>query len=168
MTTATIEKSDTEKLAAANAVLDCFAPGTTLERVGARVYVSWTNSRGHQRCLWRTRGNDFYPVCHHRWAHGGTASTALSQLVRWILGRPVLPYGTWRYWTGENVSLGRDRGREILTLLQFAEYPHDVPCVLCGKSLLGRSLDWWHLDGVNGPCCSFHDQSGCQHNPPRP
>lgn len=149
------------RVSIANAVLDCFASGTTIEIRRGGVYVLWTSWGKPVSRRWQCRGGQsFYPVWHRKWAHGGTATTALAQLVRWIQEKPVLPLGTWRYWTGENVALGRARGIEAVRLLQEGGYPDDVPCVLCGESLKGRSLDWWSLDGLSGPCCTGRD--GCR------
>ena len=110
----------------------------------------------------RLCGNqDFYPVWYRQWGHGGTASTALSQLVRWIKGKPVLPLATWIYWGGEACRLLRHgNGPEsAIEQLKSGGYPQESNCVLCGEKLTG-SLDWWSLDGVSGPCCSL--RNGCQ------
>ncbi len=66
---------------------------------------------------------------------------------------------TWRYWTGERVALGRDRGPEIVQLLTDGGYPEHVQCVLCGCVIDG-GLDWWHLGEVSGPCCT--SRNGCK------
>jgi len=148
----------TELVEAANAALVGFASDSTIVIVGGRVCVSF---RGEVR-RWATRGQDFYPVWHHRWAHGGTSATALSQLVRWIQGRPVLPIGSWRYWTGPQVALGRERGPAIVEGLLQAGYPVKTPCVLCGLEL-EQAGDWWSLDGVSGPSCAW--TRGCRQKP---
>lgn len=106
---------------------------------------------------WMTRGQDFYPVWKRMWSGGGTSMTALAQLVRWCKGAPVLPLSTWRYWCSSNVAL---LDLECIKPIEAAGYPESVPCVLCGRLLgTGMALDWWHLDGVSGPCCSM--RSGC-------
>lgn len=148
-------------LNAANKALDCFAPGTSIvvkRRVG--VCVEWTQHSGKQFSRrWQTqRGQDFYPTWYRHWGHGGTATTALAQLVRWMQGKPILPLATWRHWTGERVYLGQKRGPECVSILEAAGYPETVNCVLCGVEL--RGLDWWSLDGVSGPCCSW--TAGCR------
>lgn len=146
------------RLATSNEVLGAFAPETTLRIDRGHVVVCW---RSHAK-RWMTRGGqDFYPVWHREWGHGGTASTALSQLVRWIKGLPVLPLGTWRYWGGERVALLRQRqGAEAAIIaLERAGYPAKVPCVLCQRELAG-AMDWWSLDGVSGPCCCW--TQGCR------
>jgi hypothetical protein len=143
----------------ANRVLDCFAEGTIVCYVEGRgVQVSW---RRHGETLyrrWATRGQDFYPIWYRQWGHGGTASTALAQLVRWVQGKPVLPLSTWRYWFGDKCRLARDRGDEGIKALIHAEYPDVARCVLCHEPITG-GMDWWSLDGVTGPCCGM--RSGC-------
>lgn len=151
------------RLETANTVLRLFAPDTWITQ-GRGVWVHWKRSNGYQpsemRRKWMVRrGNDFYPVWHRYWGHGGTCTTALSQLVRFIQERPVLPISTWRMWTGENVRLGRDNGPQIVQTLLDGEYPEHVPCVLCGETIVGH-LDWWSLDKVSGPCCGW--TSGCR------
>lgn len=148
----------------ANRVLDCFAEGTIVSYVEGRgVVVSWPRHDGELIFRrWQTRGQEFYPTWNHLWGHGGTACTALSQLVRWIQCKPVLPLSSWRYWFGDTCRLARDRGDEAMKALIHAEYPEVVNCVLCHQPLNG-SLDWWSLDGVTGPCCAW--TTGCRQKP---
>ena len=149
---------------AANIVLRSFAPGTEL-RIDPTGYVvvTWFQWRPAERIerRWMTRGEDFYPVWHKKWGHGGTACTALAQLVRWIKGKPVLPLSTWVYWGGERCALLRqNEGPEVaMNALRNAGYPESVNCVLCGGPLPG-SFDWWSLDKVSGPCCNHNN--GCR------
>lgn len=153
-----------DKVDIANRVLECFAPGTTLRLESGYVLVAWTVSKGKEERRWMTRGQDFYPVWHRKWCHGGTASTALAQLVRWIQGKPVLPISTWAYWAGEKVQLLRQgNGNEAIGMLIAAGYPQVATCVLCGNQITG-GMDWWSLDGVTGPCCGW--TSGCRQNLP--
>lgn len=155
--------TDTSKLAAANRILEIIAPSTRIERRTNGWYITWTRFRGASMSRrWATRGQSFYPVWHRHWGHGGTCTTALSQLVRWCAGKPVLPISTWKYWTGKTVAMGRERGPEIVQILTEAGYPQSVDCVLCGNQIVG-GLDWWHLDGVSGPCCGW--TSGCRQKP---
>lgn len=148
------------RIDAANEVLKSFAPGTSLRLESGYVVVEWKNHRGPQSKRWMTRGQDFYPVWHQSWGHGGTASTALAQLVRWIQGKPVLPLATWQYWSGERCRLLRqgDSQTALQTLLD-AGYPDKAACVLCGDTITGE-MDWWSLNGVTGPCCGM--RSGCE------
>lgn len=148
-------------LNAANKALDCFAAGTRIivrRKIG--VCVEWTQHGGKQFSRrWQTLGGQsFYPTWYRHWGHGGTATTALAQLVRWMQKRPVLPLTAWRYWTGEKIALGRQRGAECVSILAAAGYPETVNCVLCGVEL--RRLGWWSLDGVSGPCCNYTE--GCR------
>lgn len=149
------------RIDAANEMLKCFAPGTTLRLESGYVLVEWENNRGKQSKRWMTRGGqDFYPVWHRHWAHGGSACTALSQLVRWVQGRPVLSINSWRYWGREECALLRHGDREAaLQAMLDAGYPAQATCVLCKQPING-SLDWWSLDGVSGPCCGW--TSGCR------
>ena len=78
---------------------------------------------------------------------------AMSQIVRWCQGKPVLPLASFQWWTSETIMLAGDRGPELLTLLEKAGYPVAVNCVACGNPPTG--LDWYNLDGVSGPCCRF-------------
>lgn len=146
----------------ANLALSHFADGTIIsEGTRGTLNVSWPKHGGDGYVMkrWQVRGGqDFYPVWSHRWPHGGTACTALSQLIRYIQGRPVLPLSTWRYWVGEKVRLGGDQGEALLARLVHMQYPEHAACVLCGRRLNG--LDWWNLNGVSGPCCGW--SSGCR------
>lgn len=148
----------------ANRVLDCFAAGTIVYYMPGRgVYVSWDRRGTTVYRRWETMGcQDFYPKWSQLWGHGGTACTALSQLVRWIRGQPVLPLSTWRYWFGDKLQLARDRGDEAIKHLVHAEYPEVATCVLCDQPIVG-GLDWWNLDGVSGPCCGW--TTGCRQRP---
>ena len=149
-----------DRIDIANFVLKCFAPETTLRIESGYVLVAWTDSRGKHEKRWMTRGQDFYPGWHNNWGHGGTASTALSQLVRWVKCLPVLPLSTWQYWSGDRVQLLRQGNAEMaIQTLMGAGYPQKAECVLCGDTITG-GMDWWSLNGVTGPCCGM--RSGCQ------
>lgn len=154
-----IPSMNIDRLRSANAALQTFAPETRIERRRGGWWVCWTNYRGEQLSRrWMTRGQDFYPVWSHLWGHGGTCCTALSQLVRWSAGRPVLPLASWLYWTGPVVKLARDKGQDLVDTLRSGGYPEHVPCVLCGDIV--TKMDWWSLDGVSGPCCAW--TTGCR------
>lgn len=150
----------TKLLDAANAALACFAEDTWISFDGSYVIINWRDRRNAiVSKRWMTRGQDFYPTWHDKWCRGGTAATALSQLVRWIQGKPVLPLSTWRYWVGDKCQLARSKDFECLQALRDGGYPEDVNCVLCDQKIEG-GMDWWSLDGLSGPCCS--PRSGCQ------
>lgn len=151
------------KIEVCNEVLKSFANETYLELSGTgHVLVCWSTYRDvSYRKRWQTRGQDFYPVWHRRWAHGGTACTALAQLVRWVQGKPVLPISSWEYWAGERCKLlrsGPGPGK-VIEILRLNGYPEQAHCVLCGIHL-DRSFDWWSLNGVSGPCCDW--THGCR------
>lgn len=141
----------------------CLAAFTTsrieVRRGGA--YVLWPKYRGEgEECRrWQCRGQDFYPTWHQQWPGGGTASTALAQLIRWVQGKPVLPIGTWYYWAGNNVKL---LTRSVVDELKANGYPEYADCVLCHHRIDG-GMDWWSLNGVTGPCCGW--KSGCRQDP---
>lgn len=147
---------DANKMAIANQVLARFAPGTRLLVPARHIRVAWFRGGEEISRRWMTRGQDFYPVWHRQWAHGGTASTALSQLVRWCQGKPVLSIRSWRYWASERCRL---LDGETVDLLEHGGYPSECSCVLCHRTITG-SLDWWSLDGISGPCCGWY--SGCR------
>jgi len=124
---------------------------------GFRAFVCW-EYHGEKCYQWVTRGNDFYPTWDcGPW--GGTTSTAMSQLIRWCQGKPVLPLGCFQYWCGEGIRLAGERGDELVAHLKASGYPAEVTCVVCGEKPHG--LDWWSRDGVSGPCCK-HD-GGCRY-----
>lgn len=144
----------------ANRVLATFAKETHIEIHRGGIYVCWSTHRGEKYSRrWMTRGQDFYPVWHRSWGHGGTASTALAQLVRWIRNQPVLPIATWRYWAGDKCRLIRDG--DAAGILLAGGYPEHAHCVLCGLRLDG-AFDWWSLDKVSGLCCGWNN--GCRQN----
>lgn len=157
---ATVEPQ--KRVEVANLVLTTFAPGTTIGiRPDGRVHVMWTNDIGPQDKVWMVRGQDFYPVWYRKWGHGGTASTALANLIRWVRGLPVVPMSTWEYWADPNGPCKLLRQCDpvpALQALRLAGYPEVAACVLCGRELKG--FDWWNLDGVSGPCCWYTE--GCR------
>jgi hypothetical protein len=148
------------RFANANIALSCFTKDTTIQPTkSGHVLVMWGPMDNLTIKRWQVRhGQDFYPVWSHKWAHGGTKTTALSQLIRWCRGRPVLPLSTWRYWAGETCRIAGDEGERLIDRLVYAQYPDVAHCVLCGVQLGG--LDWWSLNGVSGPCCPMN--AGCQ------
>lgn len=139
-----------DRVGIANRVLGFFAKGTSLRIECGYILVSWSTFKGRVERRWMTRGQDFYPVWHRKWTGGGTASTALSQLVRWVQGKPVLPLSTWSYWTSDKYKLLDPQAIEIL---RDAGYPEKVQCVRCGSNNFAGGMDWWGLDGVSGPSC---------------
>jgi len=141
---------------ASNAVLQSFAPSTTIERQHGGFYVRWRTTRREHCRRWQTRGQDFYPTWHGQWGHGGAACTALSQLIRWCRHRPVFGISVWRHWASERCKL---LPMDAVDLLLAEGYPANQVCVLCDAEITG-SLDWWSLGSVSGPCCGM--RSGCR------
>lgn len=154
-----------DKIDCANEVLESFSVAKIVRRQaswsgkGGGWFVEWEMGGKLYRRRWMTRGQDFYPVWSRIYPGGGTSCTALSQLIRWLRGQPVLPISTWRYWADEQCKL---LPLDAVEKLLAGGYPADTPCVLCGEKIAG-SLDWWSLDGVSGPCCGW--TSGCRQEP---
>lgn len=150
--------NETTKLVAANEVVKSLVRTAEIERRKNGFYVSWIciGSMKQVTRRWQTRGQSFYSVWHDLWPAGGTSMTALSQLVRWCGGKPVLPISTWQYWASERVKLIDPATVEVLRL---AGYPELAKCVLC-KQDITVGMDWWSLDGVTGPCCG--PRNGCK------
>jgi len=87
----------------------------------------------------------FYP----RWKapdQGGTGTIAMAQLVRYVLGKPLLPMGWWR----RVVEVGMEP--EILDVAKSIGWPESHPCCLCGETLT-TGYDWWSLGKTEGICC---------------
>lgn len=147
---------DSRIIEVANRVLATFAGDTRIEDAPGGLRVCWTSGGKHYRRRWMCRNQAFYPVWSRLWPRGGTATVALSQLVRWVGGKPVLPLSSWRHWASEKVSLLPAATTDTLWL---AGYPEFAFCVLCRERIVG-GLDWWHTAAMSGPCCSF--TSGCR------
>lgn len=152
---------DTAVLEAANRALASFSRAQIERRVRGW-YVSWEGHNGKLVSFrWTVRGGqDFYPTWSQKFPGGGTSCTAMSQLIRWCRGLPVLPIGTWRMWASERCKLLPDSAVDDLLA---SGYPDHADCVLCHKRIEGP-LDWWNLDGVTGPCCGW--TSGCRQKKP--
>jgi len=130
---------------------------TQIEKIPRKgVYVFWSMGGKDYRRRWQCRGNDFYPVWNRVYPHGGTSVTSLSQLVRWVQDKPVLPVATWRYWANPKMNL---LSNSVVDKLEEAGYPTVAKCVLCEIEIT-RTLDWWSLNGVSGPCCYY--TQGCR------
>lgn len=147
------------KILAANKCLQSFAPETHLEKRKSGIYVCWKdhNNRKYVR-LWKTNGRqDFYPLWFDKWPHGGTAVTALAQLIRWIDCLPIFPIASWQYWASDECLLLK---HEAVDELLSSGYPENVSCVLCNQQIDGY-LDWWSNKKFrSGPCCGW--SSGCK------
>lgn len=145
-----------DRIEAANIALHSFQSRCDIGRVGSYVVVTMDTYGGRITRRWMCRGQDFYPVWKYKYPGGGTSCTALSQLVRWIQDKPVLPIESWRYWASETCRL---LPMEAVDELLRNGYPEFANCVLC-KNRIEGGLDWWSLNRVTGPCCSW--RSGCR------
>lgn len=158
MTPKTAFRFAMNKIETSNRVLGSFASSAFIEHrtgVGGGYYIHWPTVHGDVCKRWMTRGGqDFYPVWSHKWIGGGTSCIALSQLVRWCRGEPVLPLSTWRHWASDRVKL---LAPDAVDILANGDYPKVTPCVLCGGEI--TAMDWWSLNGLSGPCCSW--TTGC-------
>lgn len=140
-----------DRLEVANRVLQTFATDTAMELETGHVVISWTTQSTTFRRRWMTRGQDFYPVWKNKWPHGGTASTALSQLVRWVQGKPVLPIASWEYWSSDRIKL--IRFGDAVEVLRQGGYPEKSPCVKCGSFDYHGGMDWFSMENKSGPGC---------------
>lgn len=151
-----------ERLAVCNRVLDLLSARPKLEVRRGHVFIAWTLGHGKARgkgIARRWDGHDFYPTWHKIAPWGGTQSVAISQLIRWWRGQPVLPLASWEWWSSGTVKLLHTQ--DAVDILRDAGYPAVSACVLCGRTPT-VGLDWWNLDGVSGPCCSGYSSDGCR------
>ena len=146
---------------AANTALKCFAPESHIHWMPGKGWVvSWVICGNTYHRRWAVRPGSFYPSWYRKWGHGGTAVTALAQLIRWLRGTPCLSISSWRYWASEPCKLLRHGDHELAIGELLANgYPERNTCVLCGRVGMD-GVDWWSLDGVEGPCCSM--RTGCK------
>ena len=119
-----------------------------------RVYLSWTSHRGElRRYRWDAPEGSHYPTWCNRFPHGGTITTAFNVLIRGLQSKPSVPLSWWRKRLNSPV---------LLATLAAADWPEEVPCVLCGKSI-ATCGDWWTIGEKgtrghkSGPSCSMHD-----------
>ena len=143
-----------ERLIAANRVLKEFAHETQLSKSpSGHVLVHWSWGRGVISRRWMCKNQDWYPVWQNKWPYGGTSTLALSQLVRWVQDKAVVPISSWIYW--KKIGLFRHSNEECIKILLDNGYPEAVSCVLCGANLTS-AIDWWSLGKVKGPCCPMN------------
>jgi hypothetical protein len=148
------------RLDAANHVLSIIASDTKLVWTRGGWSVEWTRLNGEViKRRWSSPNGSHYPVWYRHWAHGGICTLALSQLVRWVGNKSVLPLNSWHYWCGDKMQLARHRGAEVCSKLADTGWPIQVPCVLCGRQIESAG-DWWSLGGVEGPTCGI---TRCDH-----
>lgn len=150
------------QLKIANQILELFEPNTRIERRPGGFFVVWQTYQGEKitRRFSTFSGGSFYPVWHRKWGHGGTCCVALTQLVRWLQGKSVLPLSTWQYWCGDSVQLIKgDKAHFALNLLSEAGYPNQVVCVFCGQVPI--QWDWYYIKGqMEG--CGCYCGTGCK------
>lgn len=145
-----------ERLQVANKILSEFSYHPKISKEKTGYYVSWQTRNHTYKKRWSCRGQDFYPVWSRKWPGGGTSCIALSQLIRWVKEEPVLSLVTWKHWASDNVKLVSN---EVCDVLKENDYPEKSICVLCHQEIT-QYVDWWHLDGVSGPCCAY--THGCK------
>jgi hypothetical protein len=126
-------------------------------RVRFQTYPYTEDSYLVRRWVGLSKGSHF-PKWHRRLCYGGTVTTALHQLVRFVHGKPVVGLASWSWWCGDQVGLAGKQGSDLVELLK----PHwpESRCVLCGVPLKGQGLDWWADKKRVGPCCTM--RSGCR------
>lgn len=142
------------RLGLSNLVADTFVPGVIFYPDQRELRMSWDNRRQPPRHDFPAtlRGDGLWPKYgYNQRPSGGTGYRAMAQLIRYIRDLPRLPIETWRYWGGDSVKLCTPRTLELLESSDYAN-PGKTRCVLCGLFPL-KSIDWWSLDRVTGPCC---------------
>lgn len=132
----------------ANEVLNSFS-SALIEKRKNGIYIIFRYRDELISRRWQCRGQDFYPVWKRKYPGGGTSCIALSQLIRWVQNKPVLPLSSWEYWSGDSCRLVP---KESVEILKSNKYPQEVKCVRCEKEII-KGIDWWNLNGVSGPCC---------------
>lgn len=143
-------KIDTARLATAQAMLKAIAPHVSMEW-DRGFWFSWESLGKPVRLKWRaqSQGSD-YPVWYNRRPFGGTCCRAVTQLMHWVRGKPVVPLRVWRYWCGKEVGMNA----EAVWLATAAGWPEDVPCVFCRKTITPADrFDWYDCFGRDGPGC---------------
>lgn len=144
-----------------NAIAQAMNSGVMFELVRGWVYLSWDFGYGSQRRRWDARNGSHYPSWYRKHAGwGGTQTAVFDQMVRAVLGKPIVPFSSWRYWVNGAPKLCSDRGDVVLDAVAKTGWPETVPCVLCGKQINSVG-DWWCVgEGrkqMEGPSCSMRD-----------
>ena len=146
------------RIQVANDVISTFAgvPATITRGGGETLRIQYRFGNHEMDKPLRLRANGSWLAHSNKFPWGGTHSQALAQLVRYIRGLNRFPLEKWRYWTGPKVKLGSSSTIDILSLTDYDD-PKKTACVLCGGP---QVADWWDVDGVTGPVCSYF--SGCR------
>jgi hypothetical protein len=148
-----------ERIQVANSALTTFIPGCRLYQGERELRMTWG-----ERKVWdfpsrlNSNGNQTEFGYRQR-PTGGTGMQALAQLIRYARDLTRLPLSTFEYWSGDRVKLCKPTTVEILAAGDYGD-PKKTCCVLCGA--IGFIGDWWSLDKVVGPCCSWSNPNGCK------
>lgn len=130
----------------ANDVLRTIQPDYRFDVRGGRL---WFATRYGSRAVVTANGGLTLGFRYGRLGLGGTEAAAVAQLARWIRGQTRRPIQWWMYCYKQ--GLGKIKTVGILLRNGYADAK--TSCVLCGNAT--EQWDWWSLDGVTGPCCSF-------------
>src|SRR5579871_4486412 len=137
-----------------NLVLDSFVPGVMFYETDI-LRMCWGHIQGpdfRHDFPATLRGDGSWPRYGYKQRPtGGTGYQAIAQLIRYVRDLPRLPMETWEYWGSEKVNLCKPRTLELLKSCDYGD-PAKTKCILCGLFPM-KSIDWWSLDGVTGPCC---------------
>ena len=146
-------------VAQVQSIFDAMNSYVTVELVNGRFYLSW-DFVGKQRRRWDAPEGSSFPTWSRKAPWCGTRSMCYGLLVRAIQGKPIVPYGTWINLVTGPCKLCGGNPEPLKAALDAAGWPHEVPCILCGK-MLTRTGDWWTVgEGrkrKSGPSCSMAD-----------
>jgi hypothetical protein len=116
------------------------------------LFFKWRTSRGVVE-LWRwvPEWGKQHPRYHnYRFPWGGTTNQLIYQLLSWTTQMPVFPRRVLEYWASPTVGLG---GADVVAAVRAANWPADVPCVKCGRSLTPKDrFDWYDWQGAGVHC----------------
>ena len=140
----------------ANRVLHSFYSRLTFLWKGNLLCLQYLPREGPRRVVVAQVSQDSGALCinYGRLGMAGIGAMAVGQLARWIRGQTRVPLSAWRYWASDKIRLAGDRGTIMLHYIENSSYDDGTKtrCVLCGENRCG---DWWHLDGLTGPCCTY-------------
>lgn len=144
----------------AQAIFDAIRLGVTVSRANGRVYLAWVFHHTPRRYRWDDKEGSHFPTWSKKAPWGGTVTTCFDMIARAVQGKPVFPLGTWRYLISGPCGLCKNNPQPLLDALTAANWPEEVPCILCGKPLTSCG-DWWAIgEGrkrKSGPSCSMRD-----------
>jgi len=139
-----------------NDVLHTFAEYLSFSHKNNRLYLTY-DQPGFQtktKLVQVAKHSGALSINYGRLGMGGTTAFAVGQLARWIRGQTRVPISAWEYWTGSKIVLGGSNCDTVLSSIIASSYndKEKTKCVLCGADRCG---DWWCLDRVVGPCCTY-------------